>query len=609
MRTSTTLLSRIAPRVLLATPLVFVFYVLVLVPRPYFVYEMDAEPDYYYNSKLILTGHWPRGIHHPGTPVYYLGALLMRVSGSSLAATPMFFGLAHLSAGLAFFLALAFFRRRMGNVGTITAIAALAAILAWPTVYTYTDFFAADSFVMPLALVTVVLVRAVLRGEVDRTAAALVAAGAGTGACLAVKMSAVPVAVASAAALAAWRVLGRPNERPGARSRAPLIAYFASAFVTYVLLIAPVLDRILENWIGTFSRPDARPPTAGLLRGLRDGLAFLAGWNALLTVGIVAAGAGFVIAIGRLVRRSGTWDAARHWIPEAVLVGVMALGFLYGVSASADVSLASTDPGMSPDGPEPGVHFRNVAPAAAALPLLVLFVLEHAPSERLERNRRLARAIAIFAVAALTVTVVGHARRRATFIATRVQAIRQTRAALEGRAQSPARLAFWTGPSTDLLGEASFHFWGNYRYAEDGFDRELLEAFPRLTFFRGMREMRIGHIGPERVGDAKPGQAPRSEKGGGPLRRLHEWMKRKYPPPAKTEEFFSGEQYGLSVAEIAIPTGEAVVETRHAPLSRLLRFLTAALRSPVVLETERIGATEWTFARPAAAPAAAAAGP
>ena len=594
-----------ATRLLLAVPLLFGLYAGWLVPRPYYVYEMDAEPDYYYNARLIVTGHLPRGIHHPGTPVYYLGAGLLRLAGTSLEAAPAFFRLAHASACVALFLALLFFRRRVGSAGATAAVTALAAVLAWPTVYTYADFFAADSFVLPVALVTVVLVRAVLRGEAPRPTATLLAAGAGAGACLAVKMSAVPVAVAAGVAVVAWRVLGRPGERPAAR--APLLAFFSAALGTYLALVAPVLDRIAENWIGTFSRPDARPPASGLRGGLRGGFLFLSRWNPLLAVGIVAALAGFVLAAARLLGRRDAPPAPRLWIPEAILVGLMALGFLYAVSASAEVSLPDTDPGMSADGPEPGVHFRNVAPTAAALPLLVLFAFEHATPERRRREGALARAIALFAFATLAVTVVGHGRRRAVFIATRQEAIRETRAALEHRASPPERLAFWTGPSTDLLGEASFHFWGNYRYAEDAFDRELLDAFPGLTFFRGLREMRIGHIGPERVG-ARRESPPRSERGGGPLRRLHEWMKRRFPPPVKTEEFFAGERYGVTVAEIAIPSAEAEVETRHAPASRLVGFLTAALRAPAAVEKERIGAIEWTFARPGAAPAGPASG-
>lgn len=590
--------SRWASRLVLAVPLLFGIYAGWLAPRPYFIYEMDAEPDYYYNAKLIVSGHLPRGVHHPGTPVYYLGAGLLRVAGTSLESAPGFFRLAHASACVALFLALVFFRRRIGTPSAAAAVAALASVLAWPTVYTYADFFAADSFVLPLALVAVVLVRAVLRGESARPTATLVAAGAAVGACLATKMSAVPVAVAAAAALVAWRALGRPNERPTVRARAPILTFFSAALATYVVLIAPVLDRIAENWIGTFYRPDARPPASGLLGGLSDGLVFLARWNPLLALGIAAAGAGFVLALARLWK-SGEPGTVRRHLPEAMLVGVMSVGFLYAVSASAEVSMPNTDPGMSPGGPEPGVHFRNVAPMAAALPLLVLFTLEHAGAPRLRRDGALGRAVAIFMLATLAVTLAVHVRRRADFIATRQQAIRDTQAALESRASPPARLAFWTGPSTDLLGEASFHFWGNYRYAEDGFDRELLDWFPRLTFFRGLREMRIGHIGPERAASRGAG-APRPDRGGGPLRRLHEWMKRRFPPPVKTEEFFAGEQYGVTVREIAIPTGEAQVEMRHAPPSRLARFVAAAFRAPAELETVRIGATEWILARPIA---------
>jgi len=161
----------------------------------------------------------------------------------------------------------------------------------------------------------------------------------------------------------------------------------------------------------------------------------------------------------------------------------------------------------------------------------------------------------------------------------------------------PARLAFWTGPSTDLLGEASFHFWGNYRYADDAFDRELVDRFPNLTFFRGLREMRIGRIGPERVASGRE-SASRPDRGDGPLRRLHEWMKRKYPPPGKTEEFFSGGQYGVRVQQIAVPADEAEIEMRHAPTSRLAGFVSVALGSPASIERERIDGREWTLAQP-----------
>ena len=65
-------------------------------PRPYFLTTItDVECDYYYNSKLVFFRGTPNNVNHPGTPIYYIGSLIMLIAGHDIAETQIFFNYAY----------------------------------------------------------------------------------------------------------------------------------------------------------------------------------------------------------------------------------------------------------------------------------------------------------------------------------------------------------------------------------------------------------------------------------------------------------------------------------------------------------------------------------
>ena len=94
----------------------------------------------------------------------------------------------------------------------------------------------------------------------------------------------------------------------------------------------------------------------------------------------------------------------------------------------------------------------------------------------------------------VVLTAVGaHVRQRNQFVAEHGAIIAETQHKLASIARPPARIAFWTESSQDFMGEVSFHFWGNYRYANSHFDSVLLRWFPQYTLFRLRNVRRLAY--------------------------------------------------------------------------------------------------------------------
>jgi hypothetical protein len=303
--------------------------------------------------------------------------------------------------------------------------------------------------------------------------ALLALGGAGIGLCLAVKMSFVPVAIALLAGYATAAVRS-------ARAR-PLVAVVAGAFGGYLVSIAPVLDRVGAIWFRTASRPDVVPTGGSLWTGWLSSMGLLAerapGWLLLF-------GTSLVLLIALLARRAGSARPAIDdpsllpdfdFVAGGVFLGLMLLGFGYTAAAATTIT----------PGAEAGIRLRNITPTLLAAPFLVLY------AERLAANRRGGRAtprsrdLLLVGVAAVVVlwTFTGFLRVRHAFITQHRQRIAITEARLASLAPT-GRIAYWTESSQDYVGEPAFHFWGNYRYANQAYDGLLLQWFPRYTLLR-----------------------------------------------------------------------------------------------------------------------------
>jgi hypothetical protein len=467
-----------------------VYYLTFVAPRPYFMSSMDSEQDYYYNARLIAAG-LPVSTHHPGTPIQYLGYLLLLTAGDGLQSTQQFFTLSYVviavltGAGLLATCAL-ILRRYPPGVTTL----ALAVTLAWAPFLSYLNFFNADSFIVAAGLPTVALFWRAMEGS-SPPRWVLVTGGAGIGLCLAIKMSFVPLAVALLAGYGAHALLTIRREGVGGRTagtlgrmRRALAPLFLGGAVAYAVATAPVIARVPGIWYRTLTRPDTAPQGGGVLSEFGKTLGLIARAEPLwlLVVGVAAAVA--VVGFGRALRRRGLAGAASpapdlqfDLISSGLFLVLLLAAFIYTGAAAVPIT----------PGAELGVHLRNMSPVALGAPFLILYGYESYRSRRPAGRPETWWTQGILAAIGVAVVVMSagpHLRERRQFIAQHRATIEATEHKLASMARGAGRIAFWTEASEDFMGEASFHLWGNYRYANQAFDSVLLRWFPDYTLFR-----------------------------------------------------------------------------------------------------------------------------
>jgi hypothetical protein len=467
-------------------------------PRPYFVTDIDAEQDYYYNARLILSG-LPTTVHHPGTPVQYLTSALLALNGEGLEVVQRFFNSAYIVTAVLTSLAFLGFGALVGRGASPGVVAlALTTILAWPPVPTYLTMLGIDSFIVAAGLPTIALFWHTLEhgGRPRRVLLAL--GGAGIGLCLAIKMSFLPVAVALSAGYLIWAIRSAP---PGTDGILPTIRRLtpvvAGGVVGYLLAIAPVLERIGVIWEFTLKRPDVQPAGGSLWGDFGSAMRLVVdaapGWTLLLAATLVVSVAALARPAARPPKAGSAPKADLDFVAAAVFLGLMAAGFFYTTSASTTIMPES----------EPGIRLRNITPTALAMPFAVLFAwalaARRSPDQRPHRRQV---EVLLFGTAAVVVLSVftRYLGARHDFVEQRLRRIAATETRLAQLAPPSARIAFWTESSQDYLGAASFHFWGNYRYANHAYDRLLLDWFPRYTLLR-LRNIR-------RMPDTPTGPAP-----------------------------------------------------------------------------------------------------
>ena len=119
-------------------------------PRPYYyTQEIDIEHDYYYNARLINAGLPLRNFHHPGTPIYSLGAGILKVSGAAPDQAQRFFTISHLLVVLLCAVSIAIFVGiTLKRIPWGVSLLAVASIVAWPTFLTYLDHYGAEAFIV-----------------------------------------------------------------------------------------------------------------------------------------------------------------------------------------------------------------------------------------------------------------------------------------------------------------------------------------------------------------------------------------------------------------------------------------------------------------------------
>ena len=592
----------------LLAPTIFFLYTTFISPRPYYVTFLgeDLEHNYSYVGRLLHAGQ-PIPVvdtHHPGTPIYYISRLILSISGTELKSVQRFFNLSYFVVSLltaASLCAFVYMLPKHAPIGISTL--ALASIVAWPPFLRYFSFFGSNSFLVALGIPTIAIFWSNLeKGRTpDRTK--LFLSGLGIGACLATKLAFIPVAVALLIGSSLQILLAIRMDRGAWRALWLMPVGLAFSFL---LLTAPIFGRLPGMMIEIILRGDTGIQAArqNLLGGfvqrfnvlLKEALPFV-----LLLIAVIVASLYFlakyvylrVVASGsagtyRIVQSE---DEGFDYLSGGVFLALMMLGFVFTTSATETDVVEKA--------------FRNVTPTALFLPFLTLYCyrLSCATETSPAMNTMIPQVVMVIAgLAIVTSALVIHLDRRDEYIKDRKARIAGTMARLEMLAQPGTRIAVYDDEDRSLLGEASFHFWGNFNYANGLFDQMLLEGYPKYAYFR-LRD--INRIVRERYGeqDAASGmnkteygqRRPRSELYSLGRAIYRSWY-RTFPLPSvnQSNEIVAGERYGVKVSIIAFVEEEGAAKLQKTNMSELLHLIQERFGPPRVWK-ESIEGIDWVI--------------
>ncbi len=290
------------PGLCVSVPLALFVLFTYIYPRPYYVFETDIEPDYYYNARLVLDGQ-PTGLHHPGTLIYYLGALVLKMTGTELDHTQQFLNACYLVVAAASIGGLLIFWRRLLQdmplgIGALTLVLAMA----WPTWLNYSNYFGADSFTLAVGLPVSALLWRLFATPHHKSWWLFALTGASLGLALSIKMTFVPFVAAAFGGVGIGQLLQSGSTWTGAtgklsRAIQRTLQMTVGLVVSFIICITPAWAKALAVWYQTFRRPDVKTAGFGAIPALGDAAHLLFEANPLLTLLFASVSVWFVFTV------------------------------------------------------------------------------------------------------------------------------------------------------------------------------------------------------------------------------------------------------------------------------------------------------------------------
>jgi len=586
------------------TPILFFIYTTLVEHRPYYILETDIANDFYYTARLLHAGQPLWSTWHPGTPIQYLGYLILHFSGTDIESTQRFFNISSFVVSLFTALSICAFTHMMLKNAPIYLFAmTLVSIIAWPPFLTYMDYFGSDSFIVAFGLPTIAIFWKSLESRKEPNKSKLFLCGFGLGACLATKFSFLPVAIALLFAgtnsvlrsiLSGMQDKKKASRYWLAKSLVSVLILPISVGVSFLIFTAPLFGRFSSTLFHLFASDRLSARTLKAIGEFHEifGVPFVVIFPLFILIIIV-----LMVCVNLLVAntdgskasgRSGS-DQSRavrefDYISGGIFLSCMLFAFMY--LTTTYVTVGSRDLGIS---------LRNLSPCALSIPFFILYWYRMSYDRGLltRINTTKSQVWLIIASALVAVFSIGvHLDRRHELIENHQRRSKGTIEKFQTLSLPDNRIAFWDGSPGDLLGEAAFHFWGNYRYAANYFDHLLLERYPKYTFFR-LREInrlvQKNIKGSEATKKAKFLESLRDLE-----RRILQWWPQVFPNPykSKTREIVTGEGFGVKVSTIAFPQDEGKHELRGTTLQELLSLIQYRLGSPSVRE-QSIHGIDW----------------
>jgi hypothetical protein len=456
----------------------FVLYMVFIEARPFFVFPQGWEADYYYSAQAILATGKPESAWHPGTPVYYLGVLILLVVGRDLSSTQLFLHVGYLIilaatiGALGVMARLVLAQQRFG-----VSMLAFAAVLVWPPLLTFSNRWGADSLLAPATLVTLSLFWSALHRP-PTAPRLLIYLGLAIGVTMAVKGAFLPVAV-GITLITWWRIwVNRPATIRFRPATAALLAIPVVAVAAFVVMTAPVLPR-LYNFI--FKSLNVASTGRSILT------------DPISVLGDAARAAPFFAAIIVPLLGVLTWMAWQVWrrraappVPSgASTIDLRAAwGFLAFATISLLYLLGSVTPRDQWDINDAGIYINRLTPLALTAPLAIAALFSaKAHAVAALRGAKADAILSIGAIALIVGAFVGYGTFRASEYPQQAAANASHTAFVEDLLPEGARAVLGNGTGF-FFGEPLFHLSGNNLFAFDHFNETVFAAAPSYALIR-----------------------------------------------------------------------------------------------------------------------------
>jgi hypothetical protein len=457
-------------------PLLAVVILLAIHLRPYYCWQTDVESDYYYNAKLIHAGKLPLSTLHPGTPVQYISAGIMAITGDAPRIAQSYFNISYIILALLQSLLIAFFARKVyrhfGN-NYLLAFICLMLILAAPSFYTFLLYLSPENLSFILSWIALLYFWIYLDNTKLQN---LVYAFVFLGISLTVKFSVLPILISMLLVFAVY-VLRQLVFRKRLLWKDILIAVLAlgiSFFIFTVgvyrympVMIRSIIQRTLRT--GSFDRNNLLPLLKNMLHDTPIYFCFiLAGALLLLWV--------LLVSVKKTVE---SLRAPENTLFEKILLsGLLFLFFIVTASKTEFVTSINVD-------------LRNAVPCLIFIPF-TLFLVHDRISNIQKASKAVSTVIAVVCVVICSLILALHIKHEKQWVSKQLETQQQVAAKVKELNTQNLKLSFWDDDDNGgWFGPASFHYWGNFRYAGGLFDKELTEAFPTYSFIK-FRKMHFG---------------------------------------------------------------------------------------------------------------------
>jgi len=478
----------------------------------------------------------------------------------------------------------------------------LATIAVWPPLATYLNYFTGDVFILAATIIVIGFFwRFLASSEFSKRQLAIF--GVLIGITMAIKSNFLLMAVPIVASMAVHFLRISRGEGWIARLQevaSRLILVGAFALLAFVVSVAPVLPRI-HSLVKRLKNKATRSDTS--VFDLFDQLGSFFETAPMFSLGLLAAAVFGAIVIVAWLKADSSWkriiwtqQAQTQHDPVATIIFLAVGGILLVFTITGQLHISA--PIGSPE-VDPGMRTRDITPIAMFLPLALLGLRELWRTAGYKFNQFSVRpslvnpVLVTLAILAVMWTFVDYARYRSdVFGEMRVDLATRTEA-LEDLS-SGGRVAIWGWG--EGMGEPTFHFWGNYFYAYDRFDSELLAANPdfsfvRLHFAELLAKGQQAGFASSSVAELREMIEPR-EFSSNPLKRAFQRWEDRFPYPDRSTEIIAGENDGPEITAIVL-IGDELSVSNIDPVPPLKSLLQERF-GPTEVSIVDVGDEKWT---------------